>query len=79
MKFGLLKDIKTGEYRTIVTPAEVDAIVGDGHEVYVQRGAGIGAGFSDEQYEKEGAKLVDTMEESMGHVTLYQGQGTGAL
>ena len=66
MKFGLLKDIKTGEYRTIVTPAEVDAIVGDGHEVYVQRGAGIGAGFSDEQYEKEGAKLVDTMEEIYG-------------
>ena len=52
MKFGLLKDIKTGEYRTIVTPAEVDAIVGDGHEVYVQRGAGIGAGFSDEQFFK---------------------------
>lgn len=66
MKFGLLKDIKTGEYRTIVTSAEVDAIVGDGHEVYVQRGAGIGAGFSDEQYEKEGAKLVDTMEEIYG-------------
>ena len=39
MKFGLLKDIKPGEYRTIVTPAEVEAIVRDGHEVYVQRGA----------------------------------------
>ena len=44
MKFGLLKDIKPGEYRTIVTPAEVEAIVRDGHEVYVQRGAGAGAG-----------------------------------
>ena len=43
MKFGLLKDIKPGEYRTIVTPAEVEAIVRDGHEVYVQRGAGAGA------------------------------------
>lgn len=66
MKFGLLKDIKAGEYRTIVTPAEVNAIVGDGHQVYVQRGAGIGAGFADEQYEQEGAKLVDTMEEIYG-------------
>ena len=37
MKFGLLKDIKPGEYRTIVTPAEVEALVRDGHEVYVQR------------------------------------------
>ncbi len=63
MKFGLLKDIKNGEYRTIVTPAEVEAIVRDGHEVYVQKGAGAGAGFADEQYAEEGAKLVDTMEE----------------
>lgn len=62
MKFGLLKDIKNGEFRTIVTPAEVEAIVSDGHEVYVQRGAGLGAGFADEQYAQEGAKLVDTME-----------------
>ena len=66
MKFGLLKDIKPGEYRTIVTPAEVEAIVRDGHEVYVQRGAGAGAGFADELYAQEGAKLVDTMEEIYG-------------
>lgn len=63
MKFGLLKDIKKGEYRTIATPAEVSLIKRDGHEVYVQRGAGSGAGFSDEAYAAEGAVLVDTMEE----------------
>lgn len=63
MKFGVLKDIKAGEYRVIATPAEVSMIVGDGHEVYVQRGAGEGAGFGDEAYAAEGAKLVDTMEE----------------
>lgn len=63
MKFGVLKDIKVGEYRVIATPAEVSMILGDGHEVYVQRGAGEGSGFSDEAYEKEGAKMVDTKEE----------------
>lgn len=63
MNFGLLKDIKAGEYRTIVTPAEVSAIVADGHTVYVQKGAGEGAGFADEAYAAEGAKLLDTMEE----------------
>lgn len=63
MKFGVLKDIKVGEYRVIATPAEVSMIVGDGHEVYVQKGAGEGSGFSDEAYAAEGAKLVDTMEE----------------
>ena len=63
MKFGVLKDIKQGEYRVIATPAEVSMIAGDGHEVYVQKGAGAGAGFTDEAYAAEGAKLVDTMDE----------------
>ena len=63
MKFGVLKDIKQGEYRVIATPAEVSMIAGDGHEVYVQKGAGAGAGFTDEAYAAEGAKLVDTIEE----------------
>ena len=38
-------------------------LVGDGNEVYVQKGAGEGSGFPDEAYVKEGAKLVDTKEE----------------
>ena len=63
MKFGLLKDIKNGEYRTIVTPAEVSMIKRDGHEVYVQKGAGEGAGFADEEYVAEGATILDTMED----------------
>ena len=63
MKFGLLKDIKNGEYRTIVTPAEVSMIKRDGHEVYIQKGAGEGAGFADEEYVAEGATILDTMED----------------
>ena len=35
MKFGVLKDIKEGEYRVIATPAEVSMLKGDGHEVYI--------------------------------------------
>ena len=63
MKFGVLKDIKNGEYRVIATPAEVSTLRADGHEVLVQRGAGAGAGFPDEEYLRTGAALVDTMEE----------------
>ena len=63
MVFGLLKDIKNGEYRTIVTPAEVSMIKRDGHEVYIQKGAGEGAGFADEEYVAEGATILDTMED----------------
>lgn len=63
MIFGVLKDIKNGEYRVIATPSEVSTIIGDGHKVLVQKGAGKNAGFSDEVYINEGAEIVDTMEE----------------
>ena len=36
MKLGLLKDIKKGEYRVILTPAEISAVVRDGHEAFVE-------------------------------------------
>lgn len=63
MKFGILKDIKQGEYRVISTPAEASMMVYDGNQVYVQKGAGEGAGFADTDYEAEGAVLLDTREE----------------
>ena len=63
MKFGLLKDIKVGENRVIATPGEIASIIADGHEAYVQKGAGEKAGFSDAQYAAAGAQLLDTMEE----------------
>lgn len=63
MKFGILKDIKSGESRVIATPAEVSEIYRDGHEVYVASGAGYAAGFDDEQYAKANAIVVETNEE----------------
>lgn len=63
MFFGVLKDIKNGEYRVIATPSEVSTLVSDGIKVLVQKGAGEKAGFSDEEYMKEGAELVEKMEE----------------
>lgn len=63
MVFGLLKDIKNGEYRTVATPGEIATIVADGHTALVQRGAGDKAGFEDQEYVNAGAQLVDTMEE----------------
>lgn len=63
MIFGVLKDIKEGENRVVVTPVEVASIVADGHKVLAQKDCGIGSGFSDDQYSKAGAEIVDTMEE----------------
>ncbi|MCU7743074.1 alanine dehydrogenase [Priestia megaterium] len=63
MVFGVLKDKKVGEYRVIMTPLEVAAIKDDGHTVLVQKDAGALAGFTNEQYEKEGGEIVETTEE----------------
>ena len=63
MKIGLPKEIKDNEYRVGLTPAGVHALVGAGHEVFVQKSAGEGSGFSDDQYVKAGGKLLDTADE----------------
>ena len=62
MKFGVLKDIKNGEYRVVATPAEVNELVMDGHEVHVASMAGAAAGFEDEEYAKAGAIIEETNE-----------------
>lgn len=63
MKFGVLKDIKEGEFRVVATPAEISMIKADGHEVYVASGAGERAGFEDSEYEAAGAVITETNEE----------------
>ncbi len=63
MKFGVLKDIKSGESRVVATPAEVSALVSDGHEVYVTHNAGYEAGFDDGAYAAAGGIIKETNEE----------------
>ncbi|HUR97055.1 MAG TPA: alanine dehydrogenase [Pyrinomonadaceae bacterium] len=63
MKIGLPKEIKDNEYRVGLTPAGVQALAHAGHEVYVQKTAGEGSGFSDEQYVKAGGQLLDTADD----------------
>lgn len=63
MKIGLPKEIKDNEYRVGLTPAGVQALENAGHELFVQKTAGEGSGFSDEQYVKAGATLLDTADE----------------
>lgn len=63
MKIGLLKEIKDGEYRTILTPNEVAELILNGHSLFVQAGAGEGASFEDKAYEQVGATIVNTKEE----------------
>ena len=63
MKIGLPKEIKDNEYRVGLTPAGVNALTNAGHEVFVQKTAGDGSGFSDEQYVSAGGKMMETADE----------------
>jgi alanine dehydrogenase len=60
---GVPKEIKDMEGRVSMQPDGVAELVHHGHEVVVQAGAGRGAGFTDEEYEEAGARLVDGPEE----------------
>ena len=59
MKIGCVKEIKNNEYRVGLTPDNVRAYVAAGHHVYIEMGAGIGSGFSDNEYMAAGASLID--------------------
>jgi alanine dehydrogenase len=57
MIIGVPKEIKAGEQRVALTPAGVQALVGHGHQVLIEPGAGVGSGFRDEEYTQLGAGL----------------------
>ena len=62
MIIGVPKESKEREYRVSLTPAGVRTLVGSGHKVLVQKGAGAGSGMADRDYEKEGAQIVSSLQ-----------------
>jgi alanine dehydrogenase len=63
MLIGVPKEIKDHEYRVGLIPSSVRELTHHGHRVIVERGAGLGAGQADADYERAGATVVDTAEE----------------
>ncbi len=63
MIIGVPKEIKTNEERVALTPAGAFELTKRGHEVYIQKDAGFGSGFFNAEYEKAGAKTLETIEE----------------
>ena len=63
MKIGVPKEIKTDEYRVAITPAGVKSLTEAGHQVFIERHAGEGSGFSDAEYMECGAQVVQSAEE----------------
>ncbi len=63
MIIGVPKEIKTHENRVSLQPGGVLQFIRNGHEVHLQKGAGIGSGFHDEMYKESGATIVDDPDE----------------
>lgn len=70
MIVGIPKEVKDREYRVSATPAAVHEYVTHGHEVVVETSAGIGSGFTDEEYTAEGARMVDRHEDVFGQADM---------
>ncbi|MDQ3996273.1 MAG: alanine dehydrogenase, partial [Gemmatimonadota bacterium] len=58
MKIGVPKEIKTNENRIALVPGGAEALIAAGHSVLIERGAGTGSGFSDDDYTAVGARIA---------------------
>ena len=70
MKVGVPKEVKNHEYRVAITPVGVHELVAPGHEVFVERGAGVGSSIDDDEYAASGATLMDTADDVWDRVEM---------
>ncbi|MBK4141365.1 alanine dehydrogenase [Corynebacterium macginleyi] len=64
MRISVPKEIMNNEHRVALTPTEVRTLVTDGHELFIESGAGSGASFPDEEYVEAGGTIVDSADET---------------
>ena len=70
MIIGVSKEIKKAEFRIAATPAGVKTLSEAGHKVFVEKGAGEGNGFSDEEFKKAGAEIIEDKKKLFDEVEL---------
>ena len=63
MIIGVPKEIKDNEFRVAMTPSGTEALVKDGHTVLIEKGAGLGSSFTDEEFTEAGAEIIATAAE----------------
>jgi alanine dehydrogenase len=66
VKVGIPSEVKNHEYRVAITPAGVHELVRTGHQVYVQRDAGLGSSIPNDAFEQAGATILDTADDVWG-------------
>ena len=70
MNIGIPKERRSFEYRVGMSPAGVSMLVENGHTCYIEHDAGLGAGFSDQEYEQSGGRIAYTPHEVFGRADL---------
>jgi len=60
MLIGVPKEIKPEEYRVALTPAGAEMLTQAGHQIFIEKSAGLGSGFTDDYYENAGATVLDS-------------------
>jgi alanine dehydrogenase len=66
VKVGVPKEVKNHEYRVAITPIGVHELSAHGHEVFVEKNAGVGSQIDDSEFEAAGAKILDSADEVWG-------------
>lgn len=70
MKIGVPKEIKANENRVAITPAGVSVLAKAGHQVFVEKSAGVGSGFEDQDFQAAGATMLSAAAEVYGAAEL---------
>ena len=70
MKVGVPKEVKNHEYRVAITPIGVHELTAHGHEVFIEKGAGVGSQIDDAEFVGAGAKILDGPDEVWGTADL---------
>src|SRR5689334_18678137 len=66
MRVGIPREVKNHEYRVAITPAGVRELVAHGHEVFVEKDAGVGSSITDDEFTAAGAAILPTADDVWG-------------
>jgi len=70
MDIGVPREHRVDEFRVGLTPAGVELLTAGGHNCFIEKGAGQGAGFADREYERAGGRIVYSPQEAYGRAAL---------
>ncbi|HSU73328.1 MAG TPA: alanine dehydrogenase, partial [Terrabacter sp.] len=70
MKVGIPREVKNHEYRVAITPSGVHELTEHGHQVLVEKDAGVGSQISDDDYAAAGARIIGSADDVWGEADM---------